>query len=199
MLLGLLVLLRLIQTGGQLADLDPVEEGWLAIVPALGIAAAFGRPELAAGQDQPAMPGQLRVDALPDDLARVGIPVGVAMVCVLLPVLAFLFGYQILFGLNREAALAIGFDPSPVVDRITDVVRTLLGLILIGIGAVLARRQRLGHGRGPGQRRGDAAGAGHAAADGIPLGAVDRSRLAQPGGHRGRADRRRRGIWCGGA
>ncbi len=142
-LLGLLVLLRLIQTGGQLADLDPVEEGWLAIVPALGIAAAFGGLSwLLTKISRDA--GEVRIDALPDDLARVGIPVGVAMVCVLLPVLAFLFGYQILFGLNREAALAIGFDPSPVVDRITDVVRTLLGLILIGISVVLARRRRRG-------------------------------------------------------
>ena len=66
------------------------------------------------------------------------------MTCVLLPVLAFVFGYQILFVLNREAALAIGFDPGPLVDRVTDMVRSVLGVGVIAIAVWLARRGRLG-------------------------------------------------------
>ncbi len=141
-LLAVLVALRLVQTAWQLADLDPVEEGWLAVAPALGMAVAFGLVTWLLVKVS-RRSAEVVVGELPDDVARIGIPVGVAMTCVLLPVFAFLFGYQILFGLNREAAMAIGFDPSPLVDRITDVVRTLLGCILIGISITFARRQRL--------------------------------------------------------
>jgi hypothetical protein len=142
-LLGLLVCLRVVQLTWQVVSADPVEEGWLAILPAIGMAAALGGVTwlLVRISDRPA---ELRVAELPDEMLRIGIPVGVAVVCVLIPVSAFLFGYQILFGLSREAAQAINFDPSPVVDRLVDGFRTVLGLILVGISLWLARRRRLG-------------------------------------------------------
>lgn len=144
--LAALVVLRAVQIGLQLADLDPVEEGWLAIGPAIGMAAAFGLVSwlmVRVGRGGRAA-DDVPVEVLPEEMARVGIPVGVAMVCVLVPVFGFLLGYQILYGLLPEVARAITFDPSPVVDRITDGFRGLLGLLLIGIGVLLARRGRVG-------------------------------------------------------
>ena len=138
-----LVVLRGVQIGFQLADLDPVEEGWLAIAPALGLAAGFGLVSwlmVRVGRRH----DDVAVSELPDDLARVGVPIGVALVCVLLPVFAFLFGYQALFGLFPDVARSIDFDPSPVVDRITDAFRGAVGVVLIVIGTRLARRGRLG-------------------------------------------------------
>ena len=140
---AVLVVLRGVQIGFQLADLDPVEEGWLAIGPAIGLAAAFGLVTWLMVRIN-RRPDEVPVSELPDELARVGVPVGVALVCVLLPVFAFLFAYQALFGLFPDVARSIDFDPSPVVDRITDAFRGGLGLVLIVIGTRLARRGRLG-------------------------------------------------------
>ena len=134
-LLALLVALRLIQTGVQIADLDPVEEGWLALAPAAGHrrgvrAITWLLVKLARAADG------LGVAELPDDVARIGIPVGVAMTCVLLPVLAFLFAYQILFALDpTKPPRPLGFDPSPLVDRVTDVLRRCSVWCLIAIAA----------------------------------------------------------------
>ena len=154
--LAVLVVVRVVQVVLQLVDLDPVEEGWLAIGPALAIAAAFGLVTwlmVAVNRRRDPLP----VSALPEELGRVGVPVGVALVCVLLPVFAFLFAFQALYGLFPEVAKSIDFDPSPVVDRVTDGFRGLLGLILIAVGARLARRGRLGTAVVLGVRRGDAA------------------------------------------
>jgi hypothetical protein len=91
-------------------------------------------------------PDPVVVGELPDELGRVGIPVGVVLVCLLLPVFAFLLGLQVVYGLFPRVAETVNFDPSPVVDRVTDAFRGLLGLALIGVGARSARRGRVGTG-----------------------------------------------------
>ena len=140
--LGVLVVLRGVQIGFQLTDLDPVDEGWLALGPAVAMASAFAAVTwLMVRIDRRHQ--EVPVSELPDELGRVGIPVGVALVCLLLPVFAFLFGYQTLYGLFPQVAQSIDFDPSPLVDRVVDAFRVLLGVTLIAIGARLARRGRV--------------------------------------------------------
>jgi hypothetical protein len=139
--LAAVLLLRLTQEGLRLSDLDPVESGWIAVLPAIGLAAAFAAIGWLISRLTPL--AGVPVAALPDDLSRIAVPVGAAVIAMLLPVYVFLFGFQIAVGLNPAAAPA-GFDPSPLVDRLVDGFRIVLGLLLIGLALWQARRGRGG-------------------------------------------------------
>lgn len=133
------VVLRLAQETRRLIDLDPVGSGWLAVVPALAVVAGFAGLGWLLSRWTPirAVP----VADLAEQLSRVAVPVGAALIAVLLPVHLLLLGFQVVFSVSPSTAPA-GFDPSPVVDRLVDGVRAALGVGMIGLALALARRGR---------------------------------------------------------
>lgn len=135
------VVLRLAQEGRRLSDVDPVNSGWLAVLPAIGLAVVFAALGWSISRLTPLT--SVPVAGLADDLSRIAVPVGAAVIAMLLPVYVFLFGFQIVVGLNPAAAPA-GFGPSPLVDRLVDGFRVVLGLLLVGLALWQARRGRGG-------------------------------------------------------
>ena len=139
--LAAVVVLRLVQEGRRLSGFDPVNSGWIAVLPAVGLVAAFAGLGWLISRFAPV--GAVPVASLPDDLGRIAVPVGAAVIAMLLPVYVFLFGFQIVVGLNPSAAPG-GFDPSPLVDRLVDGFRVVLGVLLVGLALWQARRGRGG-------------------------------------------------------
>ena len=124
-----------------MSGFDPVNSGWIAMLPAVGLVALFAGLAWLISRFAPV--GAVPVASLPDDLGRIAVPVGAAVIAMLLPVYVFLFGFQIVVGLNPSAAPG-GFDPSPLVDQLVDGFRVVLGLLLIGLALWQARRGRGG-------------------------------------------------------
>jgi hypothetical protein len=139
--LAAVVVIRLAQEGRRLSGFDPVSSGWVAVLPAVGLVVAFAGLGWVISRFAPV--GAVPVATLPDDLGRIAVPVGAAVIAMLLPVYVFLFGFQIVVGLNPAAA-PDGFDPSPLVDRLVDGFRVVLGLLLVGLALWQARRGRGG-------------------------------------------------------
>ncbi len=144
-ILGVVVAARLGQVGRQLAGLDPAASGWLALGPALVLVAAFAGWGWLLGRLGRRPGGPTTVSELPAEVARVGLPIGVALTGLQIPVLLFVTALQIAITLAPGAgAASLALDPSPLVDRAVDVVRLLLALVLLGVSVRLARRGRIG-------------------------------------------------------
>ncbi len=139
--LAAVVMLRVVQEGRRLSAFDPVNSGWIAVLPAVGLVAAFAGLGWLISRFAPV--GVVPVASLPDDLGRIAVPVGAAVIAMMLPVYVFLFGFQIVVGLSPRAAPG-GFDPSPLVDRLVDGFRVALGVLLVGLALWQARRGRAG-------------------------------------------------------
>ncbi len=155
MVLAAVVVLRLVQEGRRLSGFDPVNSGWIAVLPAVGLVAAFAGLGWLISRFAPV--GAVPVASLPDDLGRIAVPVGAAVIAMMLPVYVFVFGFQIVVGLNPSAAPG-GFDPSPLVDRLVDGFRVVLGALLVGLALWQARRGRGWSGAGAGRGGTDAGG-----------------------------------------
>lgn len=141
-ILAVVVAARLAQGGWELGHFDRVRQGWLAVIPALVIAAVlFGWIRLLMRAARPA--GRVAVSDLPDELGRIGLPVGAALVGAYLPLLVVLLLVQIVATLDPADIINQRYlDPTPLVDRGTDVVRLLLAAVLLTVSVRLARRGR---------------------------------------------------------
>ena len=141
--LVVVVLLRLAQETRRLVLLDPAESGWLALAPAIGLVAAFAGLGWLVSRLAPleAVP----VGMLPDELGRIAVPVGACLLVMLLPVYVLLFGYQIVASV-APGMVPAGYDPSPLVGRLVDGFRMVLGVVLVGSALWQARRGRAGLG-----------------------------------------------------
>ncbi|HEU5486974.1 MAG TPA: hypothetical protein VFU98_18875 [Microlunatus sp.] len=139
--LGAVVVIRLAQEARRLADLDPVESGWIAVLPALGLVAAFAGLAWLVSRLSPL--GSVSVTDLPDELGRIAVPVGAAVIGLMLPVYVLIFGWQIVVSVSPTGAPG-GFDPSPLVDRLVDGFRLVLGAVLVGAALWRARQGRTG-------------------------------------------------------
>ena len=131
---------RLAQEGRRLAGFDPVDDGWLSVLPAVLLVAAF--TGLAWLVSRRARLAEVAVAELPDHLGRIGVAVGAAVVALMLPVIVLLFGTQIAF--SMVPGDFGGFDPSPLVDRVVDAFRVVLGVVLVAVALRHARRGRPG-------------------------------------------------------
>ncbi|HEY5978352.1 MAG TPA: hypothetical protein VIT41_01850 [Microlunatus sp.] len=139
--LAVIVVLRLAQEVWRLIGLDPVSSGWVAVIPAVGLAAACAGLAWLVARLAPL--GEVAVVGLPDDLGRIALPVGAAVLALLLPVLVFLFGFQIRVGIDPLSAPG-GLDPSPLRDRLVDGLRVVLGVVLVVLAVWQTRRGRGG-------------------------------------------------------
>ena len=144
--LGVLVLLRLVQLAWQLAERDPVSQGWNLLVPALLVAggiAVAGTWLLRTARRRGAVPA---VGELGDELGSVGFPVAVALIAVNLPIQLLAAAVPVLVSLTPSGAEGQTWvnDLPSLVGVLVDPVRALVGVVLLVLAVRAARRGRAG-------------------------------------------------------
>lgn len=144
-ILGVVLAVRAVQVGGQVAHRDPVVDGWNALVPALLLVLAFalvgyGLLRLARRPTSVA-----QVAELPEELGRIGFGVSVALVAALVPVLVV--NPVLLVAVSLDPTGAVGrssVDLNLLLNRAVDPIRAAIGLVLLGFGVRAARRGQPG-------------------------------------------------------
>jgi hypothetical protein len=128
-----------------IAERDPVVEGLTALLWAGALVAAFavvGLIMLRLSRRHQAAPV---VSELGDELGRVGFTIAAALIAVTLPVQVFLSVLQVLASLEPGGAAArLSFDITPLLTRVVDPSRVLVGVALIILAVRAARRGRSG-------------------------------------------------------
>ncbi len=141
LILIVVLCIRLAQCVWLIAERDPVVESLTALLWASALVAAFavvGLIMLRLSQRQRAVPV---VSELGDELGRVGFTIAAALIAVTLPVQVFLSVLQVLASLEPGGAAArLSFDITPLVTRIVDPSRVLVGIVLIILAVRAARR-----------------------------------------------------------
>lgn len=139
-LVGVLCI-RLVQCGWLIAHRDPVVEGLTSLLWACALVTAFtvvGLVLLRVTRRRASAPV---VSELGDELGRVGFTIAAALIAVALPVQVFLSVLQVLASLEPAGAAArISFDITPLVTRVIDPSRVLVGIVLLILAIRAARR-----------------------------------------------------------
>ena len=148
LLLAAVVVVRLVQIGRQLWTRDQVAGGWLVLVGAALLVAGLAGVSLlliALGRGRA---GKVQTEELPQELTRMGIPIGVAMIVLLLPLTLFLLAFQVLWSLDPTGLSAqLAFDPSLLTDQLSELAQLSAGVIMVGLAVrETARRGRLDRG-----------------------------------------------------
>jgi hypothetical protein len=145
LILIVVLCVRLIQCIWLIAERDPVVEGLTALLWASALVAAFavvGLIMLRLSRRRQAAPV---VSELGDELGRVGFTIAAALIAVTLPVQVFISVLQVLASLEPGGAAArLSFDITPLLTRIVDPSRVLVGVVLIILAVRAARRGRSG-------------------------------------------------------
>jgi hypothetical protein len=143
-ILAAVLLVRGAQAVREWLNRDPVSQGLVAYLPAAVIVIGFavvGTVVLRLAARRGTRPV---VSELGDELGSVGFPVAAALIALLLPVQVLLAVLQGLASLATQR-LSEGFtDPSGVVGDLVDPVRVVIGMVLIVLAVVYARRGRPG-------------------------------------------------------
>jgi hypothetical protein len=144
-ILAVVVGIRLAQASWQIAQRDRVVEGLPALLWAAALVTAFavvGLVILRLSRRQESAPV---VSELGDELSHIGFAVAVALIAVTIPVQVFLSVVQVLASLQPGGAAArLSFDITPLVTRIVDPSRVLIGVLLLIFAVRAARRGRPG-------------------------------------------------------
>jgi len=144
-ILAVVVAIRFAQASWQIAQRDQIVEGLSALLWAGALVAAFavvGLVMLRLSRRQQSVPV---VSELGDELSRIGFVVAVALIAVTIPVQVFLSVVQVLASLQPGGAAArLAFDITPLVTRIVDPSRVLIGVLLLIFAVRAARRGRPG-------------------------------------------------------
>ena len=145
LILIVILCVRLIQCVWLIAGRDPVVEGLTTLLWASALVAAFaviGLIMLRLARRQQATPV---VSELGDELGRVGFTIAAALIAVTLPVQIFLSVLQVVASLESGGAAAeLSFDITPLLTRVVDPSRVLVGVVLIILAVRAARRGRSG-------------------------------------------------------
>jgi len=143
LILIVVLCVRLIQCVWLIAERDPVVEGLAALLWVSALVAAFavvGLIMLRLSRRPQATPV---VSELGDELGRVGFTIAAALIAVTLPVQIFLSVLQVLASLEPGGAAArLSFDITPLLTRVVDPSRVLVGVVLIILAVRAARRGR---------------------------------------------------------
>jgi hypothetical protein len=143
LILIVVLCVRLIQCVWLIAERDPVVEGLAALLWASALVAAFavvGLIMLRLSRRRQATPV---VSELGDELGRVGFTIAAALIAVTLPIQVFLSVLQVLASLEPGGTAArLSFDITPLLTRIVDPSRVLVGVVLIILAVRAARRGR---------------------------------------------------------
>ncbi len=145
LILIVVLCIRLVQCVWLIAQRDPVVESLTALLWASALVAAFavvGLIMLRLSRRQQAAPV---VSELSDELGRVGFTIAAALIALTLPVQVFLFVLQVFASLEPGGAAAqLPFDITPLLTRIVDPSRVLVGVVLIILAVRAARRGQSG-------------------------------------------------------
>ena len=141
LILAVVIGVRAAQAGWQIAHRDPIVHGWTAVLWAALLVFAFGLVGAGLLRICRRRNSYPVVSELSDELGRVGFAVAAALLAVSLPVQVFLAVVQVFASLARNGANStFAYDPAPILDRIIDPSRVLIGLALLVLAVLAARR-----------------------------------------------------------
>lgn len=140
--LAVVVACRAVQTGWELSRGRLAGDGWPTFLPALAVATALGLVVvglrvLGRGRDQAA-----DLTALGDAAGRIAVPVGVALVGLLLPVLAIIGAQSLVTSLRAGSFRLTQFDASVITTLGNDPATVLIAVVLLGLAVRQARASR---------------------------------------------------------
>jgi hypothetical protein len=144
-ILAVIIAVRLAQGGWQIARRDPVVEGLTALLWAGSLVAAFG--VIGFFMLRLSRPGRpsAEVSKLGDELGRIGFAVAVSLIVVTIPIQVFLSVLQLFASLQPGGAAArLSFDLTPLLTRVVDPSRVVVGVVLLILAVRAARRGRAG-------------------------------------------------------
>jgi hypothetical protein len=141
LILAVVIGVRVAQATWQIAHRDPVVQGWTAMLWAGVLVFAFGLVGVVLLRICRRRGSHPVVSELSDELGRVGFAVAATLLAVSLPVQVFLAVVQVFASLARNGANStLAFDPAPILDRIIDPSRVVVGLALLVLAVLAARR-----------------------------------------------------------
>jgi hypothetical protein len=141
-ILAVVLALRAAQAVREWLDRDSVSQGLVAYLPAAVIVlgfAAVGVVVLRLAGRRGARPA---VSELSEDLGSVGFAVGAALILLQLPLQVLLTVVQAIGALDTDRLRGRFSDPAELVGNLVDPVRVLIGVVLVALAVVYARRGR---------------------------------------------------------
>jgi hypothetical protein len=145
LILIVVICIRMTQGVWLIAQRDPVVEGLTSLLWASALVAAFaviGLIVLRLSRQRQAIPV---VSELGDELGRVGFTIAAAVIAVTLPVQVFLSVLRVSASLEPGGASArLAFDITPLLTRVVDPSRVLVGVVVIILAVRAARRGQSG-------------------------------------------------------
>jgi hypothetical protein len=141
LILVVVLCVRLAQCAWLIAERDPVVEGLLTLLWAVALVSAFAAVGIVLVRLSRRRGSTPVVSELGDELGRVGFTIAAALIAVALPVQVFLSVLQVLASLEPAGAAArMSFDITPLVTRVIDPSRVLVGIVLLILAVRAARR-----------------------------------------------------------
>jgi hypothetical protein len=145
LILVVVLSIRLVQCVWLIAQRDPVVEGLTSLLWASALVAAFAVVGLVLLRLSRRRNSTPVVSALGDELGRVGFAIAAALIATVLPIQIFLSVVQVLASLQPGGAAAqLSFDITPLVTRVIDPSRVLVGVIVLILAVRAARRGQAG-------------------------------------------------------
>jgi hypothetical protein len=141
LILVVVLCVRLAQCAWLIAERDPVVEGLISLLWAGALVSAFAAVGIVLVRLSRRRGSTPVVAELGDELGRVGFTTAAALIAVALPVQVFLSVLQVLASLEPAGAAArMSFDITPLVTRVIDPSRVLVGIVLLILAVRAARR-----------------------------------------------------------
>jgi hypothetical protein len=132
--------IRLVQCVWLIAQRDPVVDGLTSLLWACALVSAFALVGLVLLRLSRRRESNAVVSQLGDELGRVGFAIAAVLIAVTLPVQVFL-SVQVLASLEPGGVAArMSFDVTPLVTRVVDPSRVLVGIVLLILAVRAARR-----------------------------------------------------------
>jgi hypothetical protein len=145
LILVVVICIRSVQCVWLIAQRDPVVEGLTSLLWACALVTAFAVVGLVLLRISRRRNSTPVVSALGDELGRVGFAIAAALIAVTLPVQVFLSILQVLASLEPGGAAAgLSFDVTPLVTRVIDPSRVLVGVVVLILAVRAARRGQAG-------------------------------------------------------
>ena len=145
LILIVVLCIRLVQCVWLIAERDPVVEGLTSLLWACALVAAFALVGLVYCGSPGVESRPLWCPNWAIELGRVGFAIAAALIAVTLPVQVFLSVLQVLASLEPGGAAArLSFDVTPLVTRVVDPSRVLVGVVLLILAVRAARRGQSG-------------------------------------------------------
>jgi hypothetical protein len=141
LILVVVLCIRSVQCVWLIAQRDPVVDGLTSLLWASALVTAFALVGLVLLRLSGRRGSTPVVSELGDELGRVGFAIAAALIAVTLPVQVFLSVLQVLASLEPGGAAArMSFDVTPLVTRVVDPSRVLVGIVLLILAVRAARR-----------------------------------------------------------